>query len=60
MAGIDFNLESPKQMGNVLFDHMKLPYTGSKTKTGQYSTNEETLSKLSDEHEIIGYILEYR
>ncbi len=60
LAGTDFNLDSPKQMGEVLFDHMKLPYTGSRTKTGQYSTNEDTLSKLRDEHEVIAHILEYR
>lgn len=60
IAGTEFNLDSPKQLGSILFDHMKLPYSGSKTKTGQYSTNEETLSKLSEEHEIIQLILNYR
>ena len=60
LAGTDFNLDSPKQLGEVLFDHMKLPYTGSRTKTGQYSTNEDTLSKLRDQHEVIDHVLNYR
>lgn len=60
IAGAEFNLDSPKQLGTILFEHMKLPYKGSKTKTGQYSTNEDTLSKLKDEHEIILLILDYR
>lgn len=60
LAGTEFNLDSPKQLGTILFDHLKLPYTGSKTKTGQYSTNEDTLSGLKDEHKIIELILQYR
>ena len=47
-VGAEFNLDSPKQMGEILFDRMKIPYTGPKTKTGQYQTNEDTLSKLAD------------
>lgn len=60
MAGTRFNLDSPKQMGEVLFDHMKIPYSGKKTKTGQYSTNEETLQRLAGDQPIVFEILEYR
>jgi DNA polymerase-1 len=49
-AGVRFNLESPKQLGEVLFEKMKIPYTEKKTKTGQYGTGEEVLSKLVKEH----------
>ncbi len=59
-AGVTFNMDSPKQLGEVLFDKMEIPYSGKKTKTGQYSTNEETLTKLALEHDIINQILEYR
>jgi len=59
-AGISFNLDSPKQLGEVLFDKMKIPYTEKKTKTGQYATGEEVLSKLKKEHSIAQDILEYR
>lgn len=58
MAGVQFNLDSPKQLGEVLFDKLKIPYTEKKTATGQYSTNEETLSKI--DHEIIRHLLDYR
>jgi DNA polymerase-1 len=60
LAGIEFNLDSPKQLGQVLFDHMGIEYKGKKTKTGQYSTSEEMLSKLAGEEEIVAHILEYR
>lgn len=60
MAGTEFNLESPKQLGQVLFELMKIPYKGKKTKTGQYSTNEDVLSRLADEYEIAKKILDYR
>ncbi|MCO5232285.1 MAG: DNA polymerase I [Chitinophagales bacterium] len=60
LAGIQFNMDSPKQLGEVLFDYMKIPYQGKKTKTGQYSTNEETLQKLAFEQPIIAQILDYR
>jgi DNA polymerase-1 len=60
IAGAEFNMDSPRQLGEILFTHLKLPYTGQKTKTGQYSTNEEVLSGLKDEHEIIPLLLEYR
>jgi len=61
LAGIsDFNLDSPKQLGNVLFEVMQIDDKAKKTKTGQYSTSEDTLQKLKDKHEIIPLILEYR
>ena len=53
-----FNINSPKQLGSVLFEHLKLP-TSKKTATG-YSTNEFVLQKLKGSHEIIDYILSYR
>lgn len=59
-AGSSFNLESPKQLGEVLFDKMKIPYEGKKTKTGQYSTGEEVLIELQKEYPIAKNILEYR
>lgn len=61
MAGVqDFNLDSPRQLGEVLFDHMKIDDKAKKTKTGQYQTNEETLRKLAAKHPIIDKILDYR
>lgn len=60
MAGAEFNLDSPKQMGEILFDRMKIPYSAPKTKTGQYQTNEDTLSKLAVIHPIIDAIVNYR
>lgn len=60
-AGLnDFNLDSPKQVGEVLFGKMGIPYRWRKTKTGQYSTNEEKLSELAVDHEIVADILNYR
>ena len=59
-AGVQFNISSPKQLGEVLFDHMKLDPNAKKTKSKQYSTSEETLQKLSDKHPIIQDILEFR
>lgn len=60
LAGIDFNVDSPKQLGEVLFDHLKIDEKAKKTKSGQYVTREDTLQKLSDRHEIIPLILDYR
>ncbi len=60
LAGVEFNMNSPAQMGEVLFGQMKIPYKGKKTKTGQYSTNEATLLGLKKEHEIIEHILDFR
>ena len=60
MAGIDFNINSPKQIGEVLFDRMKIADRPKKTKTGQYKTSEEELEKMRSKHPIIGKILEQR
>ncbi|MDH5474582.1 MAG: DNA polymerase I [Cyclobacteriaceae bacterium] len=60
LAGQEFNIASPKQLGEVLFDHMKLVEKPKKTKTGQYATGEEILSKLANEHEIVDKILTFR
>ena len=60
MAGCEFNIASPKQLGEVLFDRMKLVDKPKKTKTGQYATGEEILSKLAVTHEIAQKILEFR
>ncbi|WP_280670069.1 MULTISPECIES: DNA polymerase I [unclassified Dysgonomonas] len=60
MAGTDFNVNSAKQVGEVLFDKMKVVEKAKKTKTGQYTTSEEVLESIKDRHPIIGKILEYR
>ncbi len=60
MAGTTFNIDSPKQLGEILFDVLKIDVKAKKTKTGQYSTSEDTLSKISDKHPIIKKVLEYR
>ena len=60
LAGQEFNINSPKQMGEILFDKMKLVDKPKKTKTGQYATGEDILSKLANEHEIASSILEFR
>ena len=60
LAGTPFNLSSPKQLGQILFEHMKLVDKPKKTKTGQYSTSEDTLLKLKGKHAIIDDILEFR
>jgi DNA polymerase-1 len=59
-AAIEFNLASPKQLGDVLFEHLKLIDKPKKTKTGQYATGEEILSKLASKHQIVKDILEWR
>lgn len=59
-AAIEFNLASPKQLGDVLFEHLKLIEKPKKTKTGQYATGEEILSKLATKHQIVKDILEWR
>ena len=56
----EFNIASPKQMGEILFDKMQIVEKVKKTKSGQYSTSEETLSKLKGVHPIIDLILEFR
>lgn len=60
IAGESFNIGSPKQLGEILFDKLKLDKNAKKTKTGQYATGEEILSKLEAEHEIARKILDYR
>ncbi|MFZ9956478.1 MAG: DNA polymerase I [Flavobacteriales bacterium] len=59
-AGVEFNINSPKQMGDVLFETMNLDEKAKKTKTGQYATSEEVLQKLLYKHPIIQKILDYR
>ncbi len=59
-AGEEFNIGSPKQLGEILFDKMKLVDKPKKTKTGQYSTAEDVLSYLAKDHPIIQHVLEYR
>ena len=60
VAGVTFNVNSPKQVGEVLFDQLKLDSKAKKSKTGQYSTSEEVLLGLKGKHEVVGMILEYR
>ncbi|MGE0089844.1 MAG: DNA polymerase I, partial [Bacteroidales bacterium] len=59
-AGVNFNVSSPKQLGDILFEHLKLDPQAKKTKTQQYITAEDTLVGLYDKHPIINEILEYR
>lgn len=59
-AGFVFNIASPKQVGEALYDQLKLPYPGKKMKSGQYSTDEEILSELAVNHPICADILEHR
>ena len=60
LAEEEFNIDSPKQLGEILFGKMLLNEKAKKTKTGQYKTDESTLNKLSGSHEIIDHILQYR
>ena len=60
LAGTSFNLNSPKQLGQVLFDLLKIGPAPKKTRTGQYSTDEQTLALLAPDHEIIRQLLDYR
>ncbi|HMJ69285.1 MAG TPA: DNA polymerase I [Cyclobacteriaceae bacterium] len=60
LAGTEFNIGSPKQLGEVLFDKMKLLDKTKKTRTGQYATGEDVLLKLAEDHDIAKKILEYR
>ena len=59
LAGEEFNINSPKQLGVILFEKLELPF-GKKNKSGGYSTNAEILEKLRDKHEIVEKVLEYR
>lgn len=60
LAGASFNIASPKQVGEILFDKLKIPYKWRKTKSGQYATDEEKLAELNGQHAIIGEILNHR
>ena len=60
LAGVDFNLGSPKQLGEVLFDRLKLDPKAKKTKTGQYATGEEVLENFRKAHPIVDKLLEWR
>ena len=60
LAGAEFNLNSPKQLGEILFEKLKLAHAPKKTRTGQYATDEQTLVVLAAEHEIVRRLLEYR
>lgn len=60
LAGAEFNIASPKQLGEILFDKLGLDDKAKTTKTGQYKTDEDTLLKLSGKHEIVKEILEFR
>ena len=60
LAGEPFNINSPRQVGELLFDKLKLDSKAKKSKTGQYSTSEEVLMALKEKHEIVGLILDYR
>ena len=59
-AGVNFNIGSPKQLGEVLFEIMKIDAGQKKTKTGQYATGEDILQKLAHKHQIVAEILDYR
>ena len=60
LAGTKFNISSPKQVGEILFDYLKIIEKPKKTKTGQYATGEDILSKLEGKHPIVAKILDYR
>lgn len=60
IAGQEFNISSPKQLGEILFDKLGIDANHKKTKSGQYSTSEQVLVKLENEHPVIHKILEYR
>ncbi|MCF8379877.1 MAG: DNA polymerase I [Bacteroidales bacterium] len=60
LAGERFNISSPKQLGEILFDKLKISDNAKKTKTKQYSTGEDILSDLADKHEIVNIVLEFR
>lgn len=59
-CGEDFNLASPRQVGEILFEKMNIPYRWGKTKTGQYSTDEDKLAELSQEYPLVNDILRHR
>ena len=59
-AGVEFNIASPKQVGQVLFEKLEIPYRWKKSATGQYSTNVDKLNELAPKHEIVSDILNFR
>ena len=59
-AGVQFNISSPRQVGEVLFDRLKVPYRWKRTSSGEYSTDFDKLTELAGEHIVIDTILEYR
>lgn len=59
-AGVEFNVDSPRQLGEVLFDTLQISAKAKKTKTGQYQTGEDVLKKLVENHPIVSLVLEYR
>ena len=60
LAGMKFNINSARQVGEVLFDHLKIEEKARKTKTGSYSTSEEILEKMRSKHPVVEKLLEYR
>ena len=60
LTNSNFNLASPKQLGEILFDKLKITDSPKKTKSGQYSTSEEVLSKLAKDHQVVREVLEWR
>ena len=60
LSGEEFNISSPKQLGEILFDKLKISSDAKKTKTKQYSTGEEVLVRLTDKHPVVGKVLEFR
>src|SRR5262249_47297355 len=60
LAGTTFNVSSPRQLGQILFDVLKICEKPKKTRTGQYATDEQTLANLASEHEIVQRLLEHR
>lgn len=60
IAGTHFNIASPKQVGEILFDKLKIPYRWRRTRTGQYSTDEDKMNELAKDNEIVADILQHR
>lgn len=60
LAGVKFNINSSKQVGDILFERLKIEEKAKKTKTGSYSTSEDILEKLRSKHPVVGKLLEYR
>lgn len=60
LAGVEFNISSPRQLGEVLFDRLKISSDAKRTKTKQYSTSEDVLTSLTEKHDIVPAVLEFR